>query len=408
FVRRTRNQYQAALVGWLKEQSKIELLKPLQSVCNTLQLRLSRYGLRRLWWIAEMTIAGFYDGAVDNDLPLRRLFARLDMTLKAMSEGGQGGPSEEAIAALSRALLFQAAQARPGSKPVDVLKLRFKLEELIPDREALLRARGAVTGRDAELFRSIGTAIREEMGLVKDTLDMELRTGRVEKEQRESSLASLRQLADTLNMLNLPVPARAVEDLLPGLEQTEGVQNNELDSPLLKLARKLIGVESLLDAHIRLLGEPVETTTVRHGYIELPAHEQRLILSCVLDQCVITLQEVQDCIRRQLNGEATAGFDELLTSISGALVLAGQGEVAALTDKLGRALHAGLHAKASGASDENAHLIALADAVAALELYLSGCRDEQANSLRFLEIMHQRLDGLPESTASGERMEQTR
>ena len=45
---------------------------------------------------------------------------------------------------------------------------------------------------------------------------MELRTGRVEAEQRAHSLASLQQLADTLHMLNLPVPAKAVEDLLAG------------------------------------------------------------------------------------------------------------------------------------------------------------------------------------------------
>jgi len=406
FARRIRNQYQMALLGWLKEQSKPDLLKPLQEVCSTLHTRLTRNSLRRLWWIAEMTIAGFRDGAVDNDLPLRRLFARLDLTLKAMTEGGQAGPAEDAITALSRALLFHAAQAQTGSNPIETLRKRFKLEELIPDREALLRARGAVTGRDAELFHSIGTAIREEMNLVKDTLDMELRTGRIEREQRESSIATLHQLADTLEMLNLPVPARAIRDLLPGLEKTDAAETFELDSPLLKLARKLIEVESLLDAHIKLLGEPVEEV-VTNGYIQLPAAEQRQILSCLLDQCVLSLREAQDNIRNMLGGDTDAGFEEQLAAIIGALQMANQVEVAALTEKLGRALNAGIQAKLAGASDEEAHLIPLTDAVAALELYLAGCRDEQSNSLRFLEVVHERLDGLPEASASGEALAQT-
>ena len=85
---------------------------------------------------------------------------------------------------VARALLFYAGQARPGSKATDLLRERFRLEELIPDRDALLRARGAVTGRDASLFHSIGEAVREELGQVKDTLDMELRTGRIDAEQR--------------------------------------------------------------------------------------------------------------------------------------------------------------------------------------------------------------------------------
>ena len=84
----------------------------------------------------------------------------------ALLEGGEDGPSKESLVALSRALLFYAAQARPGCSATDNLRARFGLEQLIPDREALLRARGAVTGRDAELFHSIGEAVREELAVL--------------------------------------------------------------------------------------------------------------------------------------------------------------------------------------------------------------------------------------------------
>jgi len=406
FARRVRSQYQTALLGWLKEQSRHELLNPLIAVCQTLHRRVGRHALRRLWWIAEMTITGFRDAAIENDLPLRRLFARLDLNLKSLAENGEAAPQDDALTALSRALLFHAAQAKSGSPAMEKLRTRFKLDELIPDRDALLRAKGAVTGRDAALFHSIGVAVREEMAQVKDTLDMELRTGRIEEQQRESSMASLQQLADTLNMLNLPVAARAVEDLLPGLAATRGADNNELGSPLLKLARKLIEVESILETHIRLLGEPVDNEP-GSGYIDLPAHEQRQIINHLLDECVITLQAVQDVVRLRLAGDAQADLDAPLYSISGALRLAGQTEVSELTDKLCRALNAGLHSMANGANAEEARLDALTDAVAALELYLTGCRDEQTNSLRYLEIMHERLDGVPEASASGESLEKT-
>ena len=249
FSRRIRSLFQGALVGWLKEPTKHSLLVPMQQVCRKLYTHLGRNELRRLWWIADKTMQGLRDGSIDNDLALRRLFARLDLTLKAMAEGGERGPATDTVTALSRALLFYAAQARPGSKATDLLRERFRLEELIPDRDALLRARGAVTGRDASLFASIGDAVREELGQVKDTLDMELRTGRIDAEQRSASRTSLRQLADTLDMLNLPVPARAVEDLLPSLEAAGGGASLDLDSPLLRLAQKLLEVESILDTH---------------------------------------------------------------------------------------------------------------------------------------------------------------
>jgi chemosensory pili system protein ChpA (sensor histidine kinase/response regulator) len=397
FSKRVRSLYQGALLGWLKEQSKDSLLGPMQSVCRKLYVRLGRKDLRRLWWIAELAMQGLRDGSIDNDLPLRRLFARLDLSLKAMTEGGEYGPSSETITALSRALLFYAAQAQPGSKATDTLRERFKLEELIPDRDALLRARGAVTGRDAGLFQSIGEAVREELGQVKDTLDIELRTGRVDVEQRAESTSSLRQLADTLRMLNLPVPAKAVEDLLPALEDTDGLTNMDLDSPLLSLAQKLLEVEAILNTNIELLGEPAEEDA-SEGVVSLPPHELRQILSQLLDECVTNLHEAQEAIRTNLESGASEDYISPLDQISGALSVASQGEVAALTDKLGRALNAAFATKGEG---EVENLEVLTDAVAALELYLAGCRDEQADSLRFLQIMHSRLDGLPEASVSG-------
>jgi len=374
FARRVRSLYQGALLGWLKEQSKNALLEPMQQVCRKLYTRLGRNELRRLWWIAERAMQGLRDGAIDNDLPLRRLFARLDLTLKAMIDGGEHGPSNDTITALSRALLFYAAQARPGSKATDNLRERFRLEELIPDRDALLRARGAVTGRDAGLFQTIGVAVREELALVKDTLDMELRTGRVDSEQREASRTSLQQLADTLNMLNLPVAARAVEDLLPALEDTSGAGNTDLDSPLLALAQKLIEVEAILNTHIQLLGEPVDTESTGSGSVALPPHEQRQNLAVLLDECVISLHEVQEAVRKRVEGNREADYGCVLQQISGALGVASQGEVAALTAKLERALNAALAGEPKSAADVP-NLEPLTDAVAALELYLAGCRD---------------------------------
>ncbi len=406
WARRVRSQYQSALLGWLQEQSKDRLLIPLQVVCEKLYTRLGRNELRRLWWIAHLSMEGLRDGSIDNDLPLRRVFARLDLTLKAMAENGEYGPASNTITALSRALLFHAAQARPGSQATENLRNRFRLDELIPDRDALMRARGAVTGRDAELFQSIGEAVREELAQIKDTLDMELRTGRVDSEQRERSVASLQQLSDTLHMLNLPVPAKAIEGLLYSLEETDGVSNMDLDSPLLALAQELLGVEFILDTHIQLLGEPVEENQDK-GFIELSAHEQRQIVNCMLDECVRSLHETQDAVRARLEGDAGADFSSSLQLISGALQLASQLEVAELTEKLKRALFAELTTSPGDDAGRESNLEPLTDAVAALELYLAGCRDEQADSLRYLEVMHSRLEGLPEASADGGAMPET-
>ncbi|MDX1554907.1 MAG: Hpt domain-containing protein, partial [Xanthomonadales bacterium] len=299
------------------------------------------------------------------------------------------------------ALLFHVAQARTGCKPVDGLRKLFKLEEIIPDRDALLRARGAVTGRDARLFYSIGQAIREEMTSIKDSLDMELRTGRIDSESRTAIVSSLIQLSDTLHMLNLPVPALALQELLPSLELTRDVENFELDSPLLNLAQQLLEVEAVLQKHIQHLGEPIDESE-EQGNLGLSQHEHRQILSTMLDEAVATLHQAQEAIRERLDGETDADYVTPLRHISGAMYMAGQMEVSKLTDKLERAFNAALVGAGPKQEEPSVAVLLLTDAVAALELYLTGCRDGQSNNLRFLDIMQDRLEGMPEATSAGD------
>lgn len=406
FAKRIRTDFQAGLLAWLKEQSNPDLIKPLQAVCEVLVARLERKSLRRLWWIASNVMTGVQAGAVNNDLPLRRVFARLDLCLKAMAEDSENGPTADSITALSRALLFQVAQSKTGCEAVDLLRDRFRLEDIIPDRDALLRAKGAVTGRDAKLFYSIGQAIQEEMSAIKDSLDMELRTGKIDSEARTSISSSLVQLSDTLRMLDLPVAASALEQLLPSLELTREVENFELDSPLLALAQQLLEVESVLAQHISLLGEPYEDTS-ESSYISLPVHEQRQIMSRMLDEAVQSLHAAQDAIRERLEGDPDADYISPLQEISGALLVAGQGEVAKLADKLERAFNAKLLGDEPTPDTGGDDVRRLTDAVAALELYLTGCRDQQANSLRYLDIMQARLEGFKEVNARGEAVSST-
>ena len=129
---------------------------------------------------------------------LRRLFARLHLILKTLVEGGEDAVEASSANALSQALLFHIAQAKSGSAGGDRLRARFKLQERVPDRDVLVRARGAVTGRNAELYLSLGSAVRDELALVKDALDLELRTGNIEAGRRGQSHDALMRLKETV------------------------------------------------------------------------------------------------------------------------------------------------------------------------------------------------------------------
>ncbi|MCK5308973.1 MAG: hypothetical protein KAJ73_10200, partial [Zetaproteobacteria bacterium] len=398
FTLRMRRQWETALLRWLQHQDNVELLSPLHSVCETLYRRVERMDLRRMWWIAAEVIGGLLDDVTDNDMHLRRLFARLHLNLKTLTEGGEDATEVETVDAVSQALLFHIAQAKAGSVGVDKLRERFQLQELIPDRDVLIRARGAVTGRNRELYTSLGTAVRDELSLVKDALDLELRTGEIEPHRREQSHEALLRLKDTLKMMGLGDSAQSIEQLMPAFDASEDPEHDpehrSRESLLMGLAGKLIQVESVLEEQISTLGEPLlEDQT--SGYIELPGHEQRRIKSHLLAETVISLHQVQDGVRRHFDGDQEADYISPMEHIAGALELIGESETASLAIKLRNALGNLLRLTRSESAMDPDKLETVTDAVAAFELYLAGCRDHQSNRARFLEILKERLSRLP-------------
>ncbi|MDX2428688.1 MAG: Hpt domain-containing protein [Xanthomonadales bacterium] len=400
FALRMRRQWESALLRWLQHQQDIELLSPLLSVCETLHHRLERMDLRRLWWIAAKVIGGLLDGVTDNDMHLRRLFARLHLNLKTLSEGGEEATELESANALSQALLFHIAQAKPGSESVDQLRERFQLQELVPDRDVLIRARGAVTGRNRELYVSLGAAVRDEFSLVKDALDLELRTGEIRPDSREQSHEALLRLTDTLKMMGLGDSSRSIEKLIPAFGVDEDPdsdpdsEQNSSKSILMELAGELIRVESVLEEQIATLGEPL-LEDQETSYIDLPRHEIRRIRTHLLGETVTSLHHVQDGVRNHFKGDPDADFSTPMEQIAGAMELIGESETASLALKLRNALGNLLRHASSESAVEPGKLETVTDAVAAFELYLAGCRDHQDNRGRFFEILKERLERLP-------------
>jgi len=397
---RARRQYESILLSWLQQPDNLDLLSPLQSICETMRHRVDGMESRRLWWIANTVIAGILDGVIESDLHLRRLFARLNLIIKTLAQGGEEASDVQSVDSLSQALLFHIAQAKPGNAGVDMLRERFNLNELVPDRDVLIRARGSVTGRNRELYISLGAAVRDELSLVKDALDLELRTGEVETDRRTQSKEALLRLKDTLMMMGLGDSAKSIDTLMPAFEASEGTDKVQArngqsrDSLLMGLAEKLIQVESVLEEQIATLGEPL-LEDQQPSYIDLPLHEQRRIRSHLLDETVVSLHMVQDGVRRHFTGDRSADYCGPMEHIAGAMQLIGETETADLAIKLRNALDNLLRNANSEIAVDPGKLELVTDAVAAFELYLAGCRDQQSNRQRFFEILKERLSKLP-------------
>jgi chemosensory pili system protein ChpA (sensor histidine kinase/response regulator) len=393
FINRMLRQYESALNNWLAEQDRVSLLSPLQGICETLRHRIKSYTVKRLWWVATEVTGGLMEGHIENDVQLRRLLARLQHLLKALAEGGEEAVDETTITSVTQALLYHVARARRGNRGLALVSERFELARLLPDREALMRARGTLAGRDRDMYQSLCAAVQDELAMVKDSLDLEQRTGHLDQDSQAQIAEVLQGLGDTLGMLGLSGPAAELMTSLSGFEASAEAGGANRAAVLEDLASRLLLIESALAEQVETLGEPVEREAT-DSYIELPYYEQLRIRSKLLDEAVISVHQAQECIRQRLGGDRDADPTPPLEHVAGALRLIGESRVSELTSGLVGQLGQKLHKAYSEAAVNPGHLDAIADATAALELYLASRRDQQQESDRFVEILEDRLTQL--------------
>jgi chemosensory pili system protein ChpA (sensor histidine kinase/response regulator) len=396
---RLRQQYEQALLEWFNDQGQSEFLGSLQGVCETLLRRLERHDLRRTWWIASEALQGVIDGRIRNNTHLRRLLARLHLNLKALSEGGEAAVNPDSANSLSQALLYAIALTKPGHAGLDRLRKRFQLQALMPDQDRLLKAKATVSGKDGQMYQSLGAAVRDELAMVKDVLDLELRTRKIEPDRRKLASEALLRMQDTLKMLGLNRIASNIEQLIPAFEATATFEGARQEEALLALAERILLVESDVCEQIETLGEPLpeEGATTLTG---LTTFEYRKILFHLLAEILNSMHGFQEMVRRRLEGDHQSNPIGAIEEIAGALKLLGDPEAARLAGRLWQQTQVLLERVYAETALPPEVLEWFTNAVAALELYVAALRDQRGHE-RFAEALEANLDLLAQGAKQG-------
>ncbi|MDX1460412.1 MAG: Hpt domain-containing protein, partial [Xanthomonadales bacterium] len=392
---RLQQQFENAMLNWLQEQDRLEHLSPLQGVCETLLHRVQRPEQRRLWWIASELLESLLGGRVANDATMHRLLARIHLSVKTLAEKGESDDTQDQAESLARSLLLKVAQTGKRDPGLEQVRKTFKLDEQALEPDEMLRAQSTVSGRNRDMYESLGSAVREELQVIKDVLDLELRTGRINEEHRAECMDSLGRLEDTLRMLGLAETADRTAALVPEFEASAEAGESR-EAALATLAEQLLLVESALNEQIETLGAPLSGDDGAH-FIELPRHEFRRVVNHLLDETVAALREFQEAIKARFGGNAREDFCAPLEQVASALVMIGESAVSELTLRLARTAGYLFRNVYSERAVPAKDLEAFTDAVAALELFLAACRDRQGERARFSGIIEDRLDRLPES-----------
>ena len=200
---RLRPAFQAALLGWIKGSEPARFLDELLRVCTNLERAAASDQVKQLWTVLNAVLTAIRGGGLEASITLKRLIGQVDRQLKRLIDGGESAVVNSPPVELINSLLYYVAKANSQDPRIEALRKQYNLGEMLPGQAQIEQAREGLAGPSVKLMRTVAQAITEDLGTVKDALDIFVRTGMQAADKLGPQVDMLKKIGDTLGVLGL-------------------------------------------------------------------------------------------------------------------------------------------------------------------------------------------------------------
>ncbi|MBI5782483.1 MAG: Hpt domain-containing protein, partial [Gammaproteobacteria bacterium] len=408
-AKQLRGGFQPALLGWLRDTSNRQPLQKIAEIFEQLQAPAGLSVLEQLFWVTGGFLEAVMDDGLDVTPERKKLFARLDQHIKKIIDGADKSTVRIASEDLTRALLWEVAQAKSQGARVTQLKRAFDLEFLLSGDTA--ESSTAMPDLPTpEALASVSTALGKEIEAAQDLMSTYFDPESRGTTSLEPLLESFHKMSGTLDMLNVPILKALVDELS---QTCRAVIDNKIANPeaiSMPMAEALLMVESstrdisrsptewknqIEEAirHLHGLHSPEDAGAMpasdglEVSDAELTESDYKQLLSVVAGEVGINLSRIEESLEGFAADvsriESLDEVPQLLSQILGAMQILGQTRAAELVEAtkgyVDNIRHGTLVA-------DSAIMDGLAVSVGTIGAYVEGLRAERPN-----------LDGLIDS-----------
>src|SRR5579862_9619650 len=175
--RRLRARYQVGLIGWIRGERIEQNLQVLAAVAHKLEQIATRQPVFQLWWVVGAVIEALHEGGLESGQSVKRLLGLGDREIRRLYEQGEARYSQAPPVELLNNLLYYVGRADSAGPKVSAVRASFRLSELLPVDETIEQERENLSAPSVKLMQTVAAAIREDLGKVKDVLDIFVRRG---------------------------------------------------------------------------------------------------------------------------------------------------------------------------------------------------------------------------------------
>lgn len=245
-VRKLRQMYQLALLGWLRGDDSAQDLEFLvKAVRRTLKLT-EGTALVELWRVADVFVNAIKAGLIVKSPGTIKVTREIDYVFKAMLAEPKLTAQPFPVKPLLKNMLFYIAKlGKTDAEAIAQVHQRFGLGAALLSDEEIAAQRDRLNGPDRDTIRSVVSAFGEELAHLKDSLDVLVHAPVQEATQLMALASPLQQLCDSLAAIGLTNPQQVLAEQIARLANLEPGDQVAPDY-LLELADALLYVESAL------------------------------------------------------------------------------------------------------------------------------------------------------------------
>ncbi|HKU17414.1 MAG TPA: Hpt domain-containing protein, partial [Steroidobacteraceae bacterium] len=402
WARKLRPRYQLGLLGWIKGERIDQNLEILSRSAEKLEQVATTQPVFQLWWVVGAVLEALREGGMEGSASIKRLLGHADREMKRLYEQGEGRYTDSPPLELLNNLLYYVARARSSGPRVAAVRASFRLTELLPVDDHIEQARESLSAPSVKLMKTVAAAIKEDLGRVKDALDIFVRQGGTQVDELAPQLELLKKIADTLGVLGLGELRDKVQGETGDLQAIVNQRAAPGEGTLLRMAATLIKVEDSLDE--QLVGMIVPSAEGSGAAPAKPAGpeeiEFRQVTEAVLRECIVNMARIKEAValsfEKPREAQAVDQIPQLMRGMIAGLLMLGKTRVVEIMEGIDRSL--GQLLRSDGMTLPQEAIDRLADAIVAVEYYMETLQagradpwymlDNAENCLRFLAEAH--------------------
>jgi chemosensory pili system protein ChpA (sensor histidine kinase/response regulator) len=372
---RLRPKFQLALLGWIKGTDAERHLGTLSHVAAAMEKSATRDDMFQLWWVVGGVLESLQNGGLETSVSLKRLLGQADRQLKYLIDEGVDAIETHPVTDLLNNLLYYVARSSNAGQRISEIRAAFNLSELLPGDEQVEHARESLAAPSVKLMETVAAAIREDLGRVKDVLDIYVRTGMEKSSDLVPQLDLLKKISDTLGVLGLGELRGDIDSEIDRLKQVVEQGGATDQKTIIDIASTLLKVEDRLDRQLVQLVAPVEAqpTPSTTGAPDAEDADYRKVAEAVMRECIINLARVKETFSQSLaSSSSSQGLDSmpaLIRGIKAGLMMLNKSRAMDVVERIGELITVTL--KGGGPSRlTQKETDRLADAIVSVEYYM--------------------------------------